>query len=537
MLKCPKCSHSYPLSQSLIEPLLAVERAKLNEEVDLQVNTRLQQERDRIVKQEAAKAKQQYDAELKTAHESIAEKDRKLAEAQNNEATLRRERQQLADQKQELELTINRRLDQERDRIRTEQADKTRKELSVELKAVQDDLAAKDLQLTEAKKNELELRREREQLAQEKRDLDLTVQQRLDQERDTIRAEQADKVRKELDGQLQAAQQDIAARDAQLTEARKNELELRRDRQKLAEEKEQLDLTVQRRLDEERDKVREQTRRDADEQFRLKMAEKDKVITDTQKQLDEANRKMAQGSQQIQGDVAEADLESLLKVAFPLDEIEPIGKGREGGDRLHTVPGPGSEACGSILWERKRTKAWSNDWLEKARDDQRAANANLVVIVTDALPKNVATFDLIQGVWVCSPTYAIPLAKALRHQLWECAHARRGMEGRQEKESLVYAHVTGTSFRQQVGLMVEAIVSLQNEHEREKRAMKAIWAEREKQFDRLMSGTATIYSGFRGIIGGTLQQIPGLALPDPDAEAILPAIEPRALQPASPSVN
>lgn len=535
-ITCPKCKSSIKLTESLAAPLIEVERKRAAEELESQLAVRLDAEKVGIAAAEAKKAAAKYDAELRRVQTEVADKDAKLAEARKLESTLRQEREQLAEQKRDLELNVQRRLDEERERIRKEQDEKTRTEMSRELEAIRVDLVEKESKLAASRELEASLRKERQALAEEKRDLELSVERRLDEEREGIRKAQAEKTRSEMTREVESLREDLVAKDKKLAEVQAAELELRRERQKLSDEKEQLELTVQRRVDEERDKVRDQTRRERDEEYRLKMAEKEKVITDMQKQLDEARRRAEQGSQQTQGDVAEADLETLLRAHFPYDDIEPVGKGREGADRLQRIVVPSGPDCGSILWERKRTKNWSNDWLEKARDDQRAAKTNMVVIVSDTLPNGVATFDRIEGVWVASPACAIPLGVALRQALIETATAHRAMEGRQEKESLVYAHVTGAEFRQRIGLMVEAVLSMREQHEKEKTAMRRIWAEREKQFDRLMSGTASIYGGFRGIVGATLPEIAGLALPEPESPS-LPMVESKALESKTPSLN
>jgi hypothetical protein len=534
---CPNCKTSVKLTESLAAPLIEAERKRAAEELELRLNERLDAERESIATREAKKAYDKYDSELKEARAAIAEKDNKLANARELEASLRKEREELNEQKRELELNVQRRLDEEREAIRNDQAAKTRDEMNRDLDDLRKSMADKDAKLNEARALEATLRKEREELVEQKRELELDVQRRLDEERDRIRKDQAQKTRDEMNRDLEALREDMTEKEKQLADAKTVELELRRDRKKLTEEKEQLELTVQRRMDEERDKVRDETRRERDEQYRLKIAEKDKVIGDMQKQLDEARRKAEQGSQQTQGDVAEQDLESLLSAQFPLDEITPIGKGREGADRLQRVIMQSGQSCGAVLWERKRTKNWSNDWLEKARDDQRAAKANIVVIVSDALPSGLVNFDRIDNVWVTSPVCAVPLANALRQTLIETGMATRAMEGRQEKESLVYAHVTGAEFRQRISLMVEAILSMREQHEKEKTAMRRIWAEREKQFDRLVSGTASIYGGFRGIVGATLPEIKGLILPEPNDVDCLSAKEPKALATSGVSTN
>jgi hypothetical protein len=527
---CPSCKSTIKLTESLAAPLVEAERKKAAEELEVRLKERLDAERASIANAEAKKAADKFAAELDEVRVASAEKDAKLAEARQLESSLRQEREQLREQKRDLELSVERRLDQERERIRADQDRRTRDEMSRELSTALEDLTEKNKQLADAKAAEVELRREREKLGEQKRDLELSIERRVSEARDRIRTEQAERTREEMNLELAAAREDLAAKDKQLAASKAAELELRRERTKLTEEKEALDLTVAQRVDEEREKVREQTRRERDEQHRLKLAEKEKVIADMQKQLEEASRKAEQGSQQAQGDVAEADLESLLRSQFPHDDIDGIGKGREGADRIQRVLGPAGQPCGAILWERKRTKSWSNDWLEKARDDQRAARANVVVIVSDALPRHVSTFNRIEGVWVTSPACALPLAIALRQAISDTWMAHRAMEGRSEKEALVYAHVTSAEFLHRISLMVEAILSLREQHEKEKTALRRIWAEREKQFDRLMSGTASIYGGFRGIVGATLPEIAGLSLPEPLHAPSLLTVEPKSLE-------
>jgi hypothetical protein len=174
-----------------------------------------------------------------------------------------------------------------------------------------------------------------------------------------------------------------------------------------------------------------------------------------QRQIEQLRRKAEQGSQQLQGEVFELELESLLRAKFPQDIIDPVAKGDFGGDALQGIVGPLGQRCGSILWELKRTKNWSDAWLPKLRDDQREAKADIALIVSNALPKGTQTFDLIEGVWVSETRCAIPLAIALRQSLIEISAARQAGEGQQTKMELVYQYLTGPGFRHRVEAIVE----------------------------------------------------------------------------------
>jgi hypothetical protein len=201
--------------------------------------------------------------------------------------------------------------------------------------------------------------------------------------------------------------------------------------------------------------LREKVKRESDDEQRRKVAEKEEVIAGMQRTIEELRRKAEQGSQQIQGEVLELELEALLRAKFPIDLIEPVPKGEIGGDVLQRVIGPAGLVCGTILWESKRTKNWSDGWLAKLREDQRSAKAEMAMIVSQVLPKGTESFNFVEGVWITEPRCAIPVAIALRQSLIELATARQSAEGQQTKMELVYQYLTGSRFRQRVEAIVE----------------------------------------------------------------------------------
>jgi len=185
----------------------------------------------------------------------------------------------------------------------------------------------------------------------------------------------------------------------------------------------------------------------------------------------------------------------------------------DGGDILHRVSGSFGQTCGTILWESKRTKNWSDSWLGKLREDQRAAKAEIAVIVSQVLPKGVETFELIDGVWVTHPRAALPVAMTLRNTLIEVACARQAGEGQQTKMEMVYQYLTGPRFRQRVQAIVEAFSSMQEDLDKEKKAIMKQWAKREEQIHRVMLATVGMYGDLQGIAGKTLQEVEGLRFP------------------------
>ena len=309
-------------------------------------------------------------------------------------------------------------------------------------------------------------------------------------------------------------------RDKKLAEAQKVQADLLRKQRELDDAKRELDLTVEKRVQEGLAATRAQAKKEAEESLSLKVKEKEQTIASMQTQIESLKRKAEQGSQQLQGEVQELELEALLGEKFPFDTIQPVPKGEHGGDVLHIVIGPLGQPCGTILWESKRTKNWSDGWLTKLRDDQRAAKAELAVIVSQALPKSVETFDLIDGVWVTHPRAALPIAVTLRHTLIEIATARQASEGQQTKMEMVYQYLTGPRFRQRVEAIVEAFSSMQQDLYKEKKAINKQWAKREEQIDRVMHATVGMYGDFQGIAGKTLQEIEGLELRALDAPVV-----------------
>lgn len=377
-------------------------------------------------------------------------------------------------------------------------------------------LAAKEHDIS---KRESAVREQQAAVAKAQETIDEQVAARLKADRAGIAAAEAKKARDALADEITKAHEEKAAadtllrdRDTKLAEARRNELALRQERQRLQEEKERFELDKQRAIDAERAKIREVAQKNADEQARLKLAEKDKTITDLQSKLQDALRKAEQGSQQLQGEIQELELEALLREKFSRDTIEPVAKGEHGGDVLQRVLGPSGQSCGTILWESKRTKNWSDGWLPKLREDMRAARAEIAVVVSQVLPEDTDTFNLIDGVWVTSFKCAVPVAVTLRHVLIELTATRKAGEGQQTKMEMVYQYLTGPRFRHRVQAIVEKFTDMQEDLERERKAMTRSWAKREEQIRGVIESTAGMYGDLQGIAGKTLQEIEGLTM-------------------------
>jgi hypothetical protein len=314
-------------------------------------------------------------------------------------------------------------------------------------------------------------------------------------------------------------------RDAKLAEAQQAQADLIRKQRELDDAKREIDLTIQKQVQTELTAVREKAKHETEEALSLKVREKEEQIASMQRQIEDLKRKSEQGSQQLQGEVQELALEGLLRQKFPRDAFDPVPKGEFGGDLIQHVLGPTGQICGSILWEAKRTKNWSDGWLGKLREDQRAAKADVALIVSHALPKGLQTFDLIDGVWVTEPRYAVAVAIALRESLIALSAARLAGEGQQTKMELVYQYLTGPRFRQRIEAVVERFTDMQADLDRERKAMMRLWAKREEQIRGVVEATAGLYGDLQGIAGRTLLEIEGLEMPMLDGPTGIEAAE------------
>lgn len=382
-------------------------------------------------------------------------------------------------------------------------------------------LAQKDNDIA---KREQAMRDKEKQLAEDKRKLDDQVADQvaalLKAERARVVAEESKKAKLASAAELENKARELAelqevlnVNNEKLAEAQKAQAELIKKQRELDDAKRELELTVEKRVQEGLTDVRTQAKKEAEDEQKLKVMEKEQLIAAMQKQIEDLKRRAEQGSQQLQGEVQELEIENLLRTKFPFDAIEPVPKGEFGGDVLHRVVGAGGQSGGTILWEFKRTKNWSDGWLAKLRDDQRTAKAEIAVIVSQVLPKGVETFELVEGIWVTHPRAALPVAAILRQSLLELALARQSSEGQQTKTEMVYQYLTGPRFRQRVEAIVEAFSTMQEDLDKERKAITKQWAKREEQIERVMGATVGMYGDLQGIAGKSLQEIEGLEFP------------------------
>lgn len=379
----------------------------------------------------------------------------------------------------------------------TEQA---RAEMKRELAAEQKTLVAreKDLQAREAK------------LAEAEQDIEDRVAKKLSAQKVKLNKDALEKARAEVSLELKDLAADAAEKERKLKALEANELRLRKEKRDLETAKKNLELDVARKVDAERQRIREEALKDAAEQHRLKDAEKDHKLQEVLRVNEELNRKLQQGSQQIQGEVLELELEDVLRDCCRLDEVLPVPKGVRGADVLQRVTTRSGVCCGLIIWEAKHTKNWSDGWISKLKDDQQQARADIAVLVTDVLPKGVEYFGKKDNVWITIPKYVPNLVATLRMILEEVAQTKRAVASKNETVEALFNYLTGPDFANRVEAIMRGFIGMKEELDEEKRVTSRRWAKREKQLELVLGNTSGMYGDLQGLIGTSLKPIAAL---------------------------
>jgi len=343
--------------------------------------------------------------------------------------------------------------------------------------------------------------------------VDDEVKKRLLIEKDNLTKQAQLKAKEEYQVEFKDLQQQLAEKAQKLDEANKKELEFRQKFREVEEKEKNLDLEVQRRADEQAKLSAATLKEEFDNKFKMAQKEKEIENESLKNKVAELTKKLEQGSQQAQGEVLEMVLEEDLKLLFPIDSISPVPKGINGADVIHTVNNNHGKECGKIIWEFKNTKAWTDAWIQKLKDDQRLMKADIAIIVTSSLPKDVKNFSHVDGVWITDINSYASLCTALRMNLIQLYTTRQANLGKNEKMEIIYQYLSGNEFKQRVQTIVEAFQNMQADLNKEKTAIQKLWDKRQKELERVIAGTIGMYGDLEGIIGNTLPRIEGLEMP------------------------
>ncbi len=292
-----------------------------------------------------------------------------------------------------------------------------------------------------------------------------------------------------------------AKKDEKLKEVRQLELEYLKKSKELEDKANEIDILVQRKINEESAKITEAAKKQEQEKSELKIKELEKQLADAKKLAEEVQRKAEQGSMQLQGEVQELALEELLRNSFPFDLIEEVGKGVKGADCVLTVRNKLGQPCGKIIFESKRTKAFSGEWIEKLKSDMRSQQADVAILVTETMPRDMDFFGEKEGVWICRFSEVKAITAILRNSLIKIAGALQNQENRGEKMAMLYNYLTSNEFSEQWSAIREGFMSMKLSIQRERDAMEKLWKAREKQLEKVLLNASHIKGSIEGIAG------------------------------------
>ena len=321
-----------------------------------------------------------------------------------------------------------------------------------------------------------------------------------------------DNIRKNLsadfENKLKQAEQNNKDYEEKLKTSRQKEAEFLRKEQELKNKEAEIELTVQKQLQKDREKLTEDIRKIEEQkvaaketEYQLRLKELEKQLDDQKKLAEEMRRKSEQGSMQLQGEVQELALEELLKAAFPFDVISEVGKGVRGADCIQTVRNNFGQECGKIIFESKRTKDFANDWIEKLKADMRSQGADVALIVTQALPKEMDRFGEKDGVWICSFAEVKAIVQMLRDGIIKISNALKSQENKGDKMHLLYDYLTSREFAEQWQAIREGFMSMKLSIQKERDAMEKLWKAREKQLEKVLLNAAHVRGSIEGISG------------------------------------
>ncbi|MBC7933746.1 MAG: DUF2130 domain-containing protein [Rhizobacter sp.] len=352
---------------------------------------------------------------------------------------------------------------------------------------------------------------------QEKKDEEFA--QKLEKEKIQYKTAMEETMRKSItadfENQLQILKSSNSDNEEKLKEGRKKELEFLQKEQQLKNREAEMEITLQKKLQQERSQLSEQIQKQESEksalkenELLLKLKEKEVQLEEQKKLAEEMRRRAEQSSMQRQGEAQELLLESMLKENFPFDVIDEVGKGVEGADCIQTVRNASGKECGKIIYESKRTKGWSSNWIDKLKTDMRSRGADVAILVTQTFPKDMERFGEKDGIWICNFFEVASVATILRNSVLKVYEIQRSEENKGDKMQLLYNYLTGVEFKGQVEAIAEGFIAMRNSITKERMQMEKMWKEREKQLEKVLINTSGLYGSVKGIAGASVGDIP-----------------------------
>jgi hypothetical protein len=361
-------------------------------------------------------------------------------------------------------------------------------------------------------KKEEEFQKKSAEIVKQLQDQEAAFQKKLGEEKKNLQQKLEEDIRKaihqDFENQVTLLQRSNEDQQEKLKAARQKELEFLQKEQALKIKEEELELSLQRKMQEERIKISDEIKRFEEQKnlskesdFQLQLKEKEKQLEDQRKLIEEMKRKADQGSMQLQGEVQELALEKLLQGTFPFDRVEPIAKGVRGADCTLTVRNATGQECGKIIFESKRTKNFELDWIDKLKADMRQQNAQVAILVTRIMPRDMDCFGEKNGIWICNFSEVRALTEVLRDGVIRIFNASRNQQNKGDKMQLLYDYLTSIEFSEQWKAIREGFSSMKMSIQRERDTMEKLWKAREKQLEKVLLNAAHIKGSMEGISG------------------------------------
>jgi len=458
----------------------------------------------------------QIEADIQKKYNNrLAKKDSHYQQQYQN---LLQQQAQLDEQVRQQDIILQQRLQQEKQTLQQQIKQQLDYEHAAQLNAFEQELADKSAQLKEFNKVKADITRLKREKDEQKEAIEAKAAQRfnqqLKQEQQALREKITTEMQTEMSAQLNSLQQELSAKSEQLKELNQTKADLMRLEREKEELRGQVVLEKEREFSEKLTTERLKIQQQVDENAELKIKELQKQLDEQKELAVEMKRKAEQGSMQMQGEVQELAIEEWLGSNFPLDTIEEIKKGARGADCLQIVHTHSQQNCGTIYYESKRTKEFQPNWIEKFKNDIREKNANIGVLVTEAMPANMPRMGLKEGVWICSFEEFKGLSAVLRETVIKLSEAVASQENKGDKMELLYGYLTGNEFKLQVEGIVEGFSQMQKDLDAEKRSMGTIWRKREKQLQKVLLNTTHMYGSIKGIAGSAVASVALLELGD-----------------------
>ena len=360
------------------------------------------------------------------------------------------------------------------------------------------------------KDDEIQRREQEWKLQMQQKETEAAKQ--LQAEKIKLQHQLEEQIRKSITGDYENKLKFLEQRDVdneeKLRQSRQRELEFLRKEAEMKTREQELEILLQKKLSEERERIGEEIRKIEaqknqvkETEYQLRLREMEKQLEDQKRLAEEMKRKAEQGSMQLQGETQELALEDKLRSAFPFDIISEVGKGVRGADCIQTVRNNFGQECGSIIYESKRTQNFSNDWIEKLKVDMRSQSAEIAVIVTNVMPKDMDCFGLKEGVWICSFSEVTALASVLRDGIIRVFNSARSQQNKGDKMNLLYDYLTSHEFAEQWSAIREGFMSMKISIQKERDAMERLWKAREKQLEKVLLNAAHVRGSIEGIAG------------------------------------